>query len=45
MLSLHYLRSFEAETSVLSWNNEGGLVVYAFVLRGQFHAVFDSEAR
>ena len=36
--------SSEKET-VLSWNDEGGLVVNAFVKRREFHPVFGSQAR
>jgi hypothetical protein len=33
------------EAVLLSWNDDGGLVVNAFVKRGEFHPVFGSEAR
>lgn len=33
------------EAVLLGWNDEGGLVVNAFVKCGEFHPVFGSEAR
>ena len=33
------------EAVLLSWNDESGLVVNAFIKRGEFHPVFGSEAR
>jgi hypothetical protein len=39
------LQSGRKEAVLLSWNDEGGLVVNAFVKRGEFHPVFRSEAR
>ena len=38
-------QSGRKEAVLLSWNDEGGLVVNAFVKRGEFHPVFGSEAR
>ena len=38
-------QTWRKEAVLLRWNDEGGLVVNAFVKRGEFHPVFGSEAR